>query len=297
MTTNVDVFDGMSLASSYADMVRLVMSFGSEVSPRGKPNLEVRPVILSTWPNRNNLAVQDKNVSYRFAMAELMAVVCGWYDVGWLKRFNPRIEQFSDDSSTFHGSYGRRLKWQLPEALDLFSQDHLTRQVVLNIWNSELDLATVSKDLPCNTQVLLKLRDSMASGEPPLRHLHMTVVRRSSDLIWGVPYDHVVFGGLLIALSECLKVIPGQLVEVIDSLHIYKPEAGFYPAERVTAAMEVSSGPKPWSLPLPVTQGDNPVERLEGLRNELETVRMQVEAGVSFNPGQPHPLAVFMGVK
>lgn len=194
------------------------------VNPRGKSNLELRPVVLRTerWG-----ALAKAGVSYKFACAEAMAVVCGWNDVAWLKRFNPRIAEFSDDGKTFHGSYGIRMNYQMNHALERLKMDKDSRQAVVNIWLGA-DSWTTSKDLPCNTQVYLKIRNNA---------LDLTVMRRSADIVWGVPYDHHVFFALLHVLAAELNVNPGYLTEFIDSFHVYDDGAGFYDKDRIEKAL------------------------------------------------------------
>lgn len=83
----------------------------------------------------------------------------------------------------------------------------------------------------------------------------MLVVRRSSDLIWGVPNDHHAFWALLTCLATALNVDAGPLVELADSLHLYLPEAGFYDQERVEQACQATSS-KVTPLWLPLVDGD-----------------------------------------
>lgn len=231
------LFNGRTLSDVYKEMVETVQQHGVLVTPRGKPNFEIRPAALVTeeWG-----CLKKAGVNYRLACAEAMAYVCGWEDVPWLARFSENVRQFSDNASTFYGAYGARMKRQLPIAVEELRREIDGRQVVVGIWESR-DLGTKTKDLPCNTQLLLKKREGK---------LHMMVVRRSSDLIWGVPYDHHAFWALLHVLAKAALCLPGQLVEVIDSLHVYLPSANFYPQERVAQAMraEHTQVPHPWKV-------------------------------------------------
>jgi len=234
-----------TISDWYTHLVGVCLG-GEPVSPRGKPNKEVRPVMIVT----EEWSCLKPGISYKFALAEAMAVVCGWDDVAWLARFNPRISQFSDNGETFYGSYGVRLAFadhslatkyqmdQLEDGLLRLKKDIESRQVVMNIW-TPYDLRAVSKDLPCNTQLLVKVRDN---------RLFLSVVRRSSDIIWGVPYDHHVFWALLYTLANDLGVQPGHLTEYIDSLHVYEEAANFYDSGRVQKALRSTNKlmPHPW---------------------------------------------------
>lgn len=259
------VYDRENLADFYTTLFDDLSRFGDDITPRGLPCIEIRPVVFYTTPMRPCLV--RGGFAYRFAMAELMALVCGWNDVGWLARFNPSIARFSDNRRTFYGAYGYRLRYrhcdQLQAAISKLQADPDTRQVVLNIWDADDCMAT-SKDLPCNTQLLLKIRGD---------ELHLTVIRRSADVVWGVPYDHFQFAGLLHVLAPLVDCAPGTLTEVIDSLHIYHPDAGFYDVARIEHAKKASekgrAGPLKY-LPL--------IDSLVDLTEYFTDVRSCVEA-------------------
>jgi hypothetical protein len=258
------VYDVSDLAVAYPLMLKDLENDGQEVSPRGKPNLELRPVLLIT---SEHAELAGAGVSYKFAHAEAMAYLAGWNDVAWLKRFNPRVAQFSDDGLTFHGAYGKRLESQLKHAVARLQADRESRQVVLNVWSIG-DLWVTSKDLPCNTQLLLKLRDDA---------LHLTAIVRSQDVIWGLPYDHHAWWVMCKQLAHIIGCRAGTVTHFIDSLHLYLPAAGFYDAARVEQAKAATHRPAGLIWPLPVAS-------LCQLREELLGVRKQVEDGVPLSP-------------
>lgn len=217
-------FDGRHIAEFYSTVVDEIKTSGVLTIPRYKPCLELRPVTFTTY-EWTGFALPG--VNYRFAYAEFMALVCGWQDVEWLARFNKNVAQFSDDGVVFYGAYGPRLFRQLVNVLGVLIDDPDSRQAVCSIWEPK-DLLADTKDKPCNTQFYLKVRDNA---------LHLTLLRRSADIIWGVPYDNFIWGMLLTHLAQCLNVKTGALVEVIDSLHLYTPHAGYYTAARIEKAV------------------------------------------------------------
>ena len=271
------VFHGDCLASFYSRAVQECIT-GQEINPRGLRCYELRPVTFYTEPKSYLKLLTSSGVSYRFAHAELMAVVNGWDDVAWLERFRPGYGQFSDDGVTLHGAYGKRFKdtQQLERAIARLSNEPYTRQIVLNIWNP-LDLTYKSNDIPCNTQILLKVRPNPIGEDT----LHMTVIRRSADIIWGVPYDHYVFGGLLYIIADCLRVQCGTLTEVIDSLHIYDGSANFYDNNRVNKALTAKrSARKSRRLERDqsrVSTADSARTRFYNWRSYYKTIRREVE--------------------
>lgn len=257
---------------SYTNLVGRCLT-GVTVNPRGRPNKEVRPVLIESSKHQQ---LRGAGVSYKFATAEAMAVVCGWDDVAWLERFNPRIKEFSDNGKTFYGSYGGRLVLegdQLQLAVKELKRDPVSRRVVLTIYYPQdlirVGLGEYSKDHPCNTTCFLKVRGGA---------LDLTVFRRSADVVWGVPYDHHVFWFLLKTVADALNVKEGRLREYVDSLHVYLPEAKFYEADRVLKACGARSRrvPDHWPVTKDLTQ----------TRTVLEHVREALEEDFSLD----HPL-------
>jgi hypothetical protein len=48
---------------------------------------------------------------------------------------------------------------------------------------------------------------------------------RSSDAVWGLPYDLIQFGMVVLAIAHCLEVLPGIMVLNLGNAHVYKTTA------------------------------------------------------------------------
>lgn len=231
---------GDNLAQVYPELVKAALD-GKKLNPRNRPNTEIRPVLLETTTRYPCL--YGREINYRFALAEMMAMVCGWDDVAWPAKFLPGIKKFGEDGIWFRGAYGRRLIFpvdQIKRALSHLTVDSDSRQCVLQIWEAAADTVTHQvRDRPCNTAMYVKIRD---------KEVDVTVFRRSADLIWGVPYDHFVFAGFQEIFAALLGRKPGKLRQYIDSLHVYFPEAKFYDAERIYQAEHTPKTPKTWEF-------------------------------------------------
>lgn len=251
-------YSGTSIVDLYKSMVSDVLTHGQLVSPRGKANHELRGVVVDTYHHRR---LAGAGINYRLATAEAMAWLCGWDDVAWFERFRPGFSQFSDDGLTLHGAYGRRMYSQLPTFIDRLKKDNASRQAVMNIWDGSVD-QVASRDLPCNVVVHGLIRDAGLE-----LHVHV----RSQDLIWGFPYDHDAWWLVGKSLGVILNFPMARLVQYVDSLHIYKPEAGFYDKAKITKAGYVSQlfSPIVW----PTT------ETLPLTKAGFESVRRAVENG------------------
>ena len=104
--------------------------------------------------------VFERPINPAFAIAEVIWIMAGSNDLDFLSFWNPRMKSYSDDTKSLHGAYGYRLrgKTNLAKSRNLISGKtrgspidqirlayetlHSTshsRQVVLQIWDSELD--------------------------------------------------------------------------------------------------------------------------------------------------------------
>jgi hypothetical protein len=167
-----------------------------------------------------------RNINPFFLLAEALWIFSGRRDVKFLKIFNERMEDFSDDRVNFHAPYGWRMRKygldsfnpngesldQFPTILKMLSNDPEDRRAVISIWNPFLDLGTISKDIPCNDMVMFKIRKGK---------LNFTVQNRSNDLHWGLPTNVFQFSFVSELLSLCLGIELGNQIHNSDSLHVY----------------------------------------------------------------------------
>ena len=199
-------------------------------------------------PQSRCVGVRNRNMNIFFLLAEAIWIWVGRSDVAFLDMFNSKMKNYSDDGVVFHAPYGFRLRFwgestlysesmpkhhleastdQISEALTMLQRNSDTRRVVMSIWNPDLDLNVVTKDVPCNDTVFLKVRN----GE-----LNMTIANRSNDLHWGLPTNVFQFSFLLEIMSELLGLKVGTQVHNSDSLHIYD-------SNPITKTMLASSTP------------------------------------------------------
>lgn len=216
----------MKIDEGYAELVRRAVYGGKPRTVRRKKCRTLGGVTTTFSPLPN--VPHGLGFNKKFAIAELISIVTGHNDVEWLAQFNPKIREFSDDGKTFHGHYGDRLQFQWQRLFERLAEDRYTRQAVFQIWDWGLDLED-SKDLPCNTMFQIIYN--------PDGRFDMVVFQRSSDLIWGLPYDHFVFGQLLQMICTELALPMGDVHRHIVDAHVY--EAGeYYTQDRIDVAMK-----------------------------------------------------------
>jgi thymidylate synthase len=197
-----------------------------------KEVLDFKTII--TNPYRRLVGGYNRNINPFFLFAEAMWIFTGRKDVRFLSLFNKNMEKYSDDGKVFHAPYGFRLRhWgvrsedkfceenlhaaqgydQIADAIKLFENNLNTRQIVLSIWNPDLDLGTKTNDIPCNDIVMLKVRDGK---------LITTIQNRSNDLHWGLPTNVFQFSFITELIAACLNLKLGTQTHNSQSLHIYE---------------------------------------------------------------------------
>lgn len=197
-----------------------------------KEILDFKTQILN--PYRRLVGGRERNENPFFLLAEAMWIFTGRKDVRFLTFFNSNMKNFSDDGKVFHAPYGFRLRhWgvrsedkfceenlhaaqgydQVADAVKIFDNNPNTRQVVLSIWNPDLDLGTKTKDIPCNDILMLKIRNGK---------LISTIQNRSNDLHWGLPTNVFQFSFVTEMIAACLGIELGTQTHNSQSLHVYE---------------------------------------------------------------------------
>lgn len=186
-------------------------------------------------PHMRCVGGSGRNINIFFLLAEALWIWAGRRDVHFLETFNSKIVDFSDDGKTFHAPYGWRLRKygvdskfvfddsnkhaldegrdQIADCLKMLDMNDTDRRVVAQIWNADLDLGTISKDIPCNDMLMFKVRDNK---------LHVTIQNRSNDLDWGLCTNVFQFSFILEIMAKILGKGIGHQVHNSQSLHLYE---------------------------------------------------------------------------
>lgn len=162
----------------------------------------------------NVIVDQQRDLNFRFMVAEWLWILAGRNDVVSLAKYNKQIAQFSDDGVTFNGAYGPRLSEQWREIVHKLRCDRDSRQAVAAIF-FPFDISRKTKDVPCTLGLQVLIRDD--------NYLHGIVTMRSQDLWLGLPYDFFTFSMLCNGLAAELDATPGSLTFNVGSAHIYEP--------------------------------------------------------------------------
>ncbi len=238
-------------------MMTLHDDYDYKSAPRGKPIKELIAASFTLENPRNRIILSPaRNVNYGFAVGELCWYVRGDHDLETMLYYNKRMKMFSDDGKTINSAYGARIfneRWQgLPDitcvpigqfdnVVQELKKDPDSRRAVMHI-NQPHDLRRAvmegSKDVPCTMSLQLLIRD---------RKLHMHVLMRSNDVVWGLPYDVFSFTCLqelfLYKLQEAGVPVDdlGTYNHTAGSLHVY--DTHFAMAEEVSKEEDIKLPP------------------------------------------------------
>lgn len=140
-------------------------------------------------PRERHLNLEGRTSNPFQLIAETFWVVAGLGGVkGYLEFFLPRAPEYSDDGETWRGAYGPRIYeyGQMESVIERFAKDKMTRQAVVDIYQSEKDSnqslmeeygLKETKDTPCNDFIFFWIE--------PDNTFHMKTVQRSGDAIFG----------------------------------------------------------------------------------------------------------------
>ena len=205
-----------------ADAFRQALGVRNQNS-RGGPTKEILHAGMSIADPRQRWVVsRTPPLNVAFALAEVVWIITGRRDLAFLEFWNGEYRKYVGPGPELHGAYGYRLRHQLgidqlERAHQVLESDPDTRQVVLQIWDSRIDLpfpdgTQADRDIPCNVVAMPKLRDGK---------LEWLQIIRSNDMFLGVPHNFVQFTSMQEILAGWLGVECGSYTQISGSLHVY----------------------------------------------------------------------------
>lgn len=175
-------------------------------------------------PRMRVLTDPTRDANPFFHAMEFIWMMSGSNNINWISKFNKQMLEYSDDGLTQWAAYGHRWrKWfgydQIKKAIAMLRRNPQDRRIVISMWDPRYDLGRGGKDLPCNTQIHLRVF---------LGRLDMTVCNRSNDIIWGMLGANAVHMTMLHELIASAAGIPLGCYRVIsNNAHIYESVPNF----------------------------------------------------------------------
>src|SRR5579871_194399 len=246
-------FEGITANEVWRKAVDLLRKESAVQASRGGETKEALHVAFEIHdPIQRWVVDRLPAVSVAFAIVEVIGILNGRRDSGYLNFFNPRLPEFAGKGTEYHGAYGHRLRSnlgfdQLERAFSVLMRDPNSRQIVLQVWDGTQDFPQndgrpAAPDIPCNLCSMLKIRNGK---------LEWAQIMRSNDLFKGLPYNIVQFTCLQEVVAGWLGVGVGHYAHFSDSLHLYADEV-----EQTYRHDDVPVEPNTDSLALPREKAD-----------------------------------------
>ncbi|TGZ32496.1 Thymidylate synthase [Photobacterium damselae subsp. damselae] len=213
------VYQNNTCNQLYVQALKDCLSVSSSTPSRVGNVYDLGPVAFEFEPGKLNLlTLKNRALNPFFAIAEAAWVIGGHNELDILSYYLKKYDDFSDDGMTLNGAYGFRLRScfgfdQLDFAIQELKNSPDSRRCVLNMYSADDLRNSTSKDIPCNTSIMLKIRKGA---------LDLTVINRSNDVHWGIPYNIFVFQVLHCYLARKIGVELGLQRHFSDSLHLYE---------------------------------------------------------------------------
>jgi hypothetical protein len=191
---------------SFEQLYAYVSSHGHQTTTR---NGNAKQVLAVSWKFDAGEFVRRSKDNPAIGLIEGLQFIAGTSSLDAVAAAAPgaRLELFGANSF-----YGPRTCGQFANAIDLLRKDTQTRRSVVTVARPDEGEDT----LPCT----LSLQFSVMN-----RFLHTHVAMRSSDLVWGAPYDMVQFGMVAMAVASCVGLEAYQCTVHTGNAHIYDSTA------------------------------------------------------------------------
>ena len=134
------------------------------------------------------------------------------------------MEKFHRGDNRANYTYGER--WHNNQAFQnivhLLQFDRYSRQAIMNIWDSSIDLQGSETNLPCTIIHQFMIR----KGDDGNDKLNLHVYIRSNDFFKGWKYDIFLNSFILEAFAGFVKAQVGTLTFTVGSFHVYEADYG-----------------------------------------------------------------------
>lgn len=191
--------------SNYYDRYVSGLLKGETRSPRG---MKIHSTQNVTFAVKTGTTYRRKNDNPLIGFMEGLQFIAGVFDHDQIARIAPnaKLELFTNQAA-----YGPRVGNQMYNIITKLRRDPQTRQAVMILGDRDERL----EDRPCTTSLQFRA-DKFG------KVLDTIVTMRSSDAVWGLPYDLIQFGMMSQVIAACAFMCTGSLIINIGDAHIYE---------------------------------------------------------------------------
>ena len=227
----------------YARYVRNILRRGKRAEPRG---LSVDFLINQTFATFTGWTYRRPHDNPLIGFMEGLQFIAGMGDVNQIERVAPKaaLQMFSGQSL-----YGPRANHQLIDVVEELNADRYSRRAVITLPDREEPLA----ERPCTTSLQYQIVDGL---------LNTTVTMRSSDAVYGLPYDLIQFSMMSQVIACCTKTTVDKMVINVGNAHIYDD------------TKHLATNFTLWDFNLPDIS-DDPIVWMQWAKDEMELLSME----------------------
>lgn len=191
----------MSNSNALNDAVKHCKN-GTAAFPRGRRTMYVENYLFTYKPL--HVSIRRGGVP-AIGIAEGLQLIAGVFDKDHILKVAPKcdITLFGPMSS-----YGPRIVDQVESIIDELKKDKHSRRAVLRIAHE----SDKPSELPCTLSIAFSVKND---------ELTSNAVMRSTDVIWGLPYDILQFGMLTSAIANIVGLKTGSCTVYSHNMHIY----------------------------------------------------------------------------
>lgn len=202
---------------------------GDPAKPRGMETVQLMNVHHTFFPGT---IVRRRKDNIAIGLTELLQFIAGDFDLGGfaVAAPNARLDLFGAQSA-----YGPRTKNQFHRIIQELKNDPESRRAVVVLAGQD----EAPEELPCT----LSIQFQTSLVDTYIRLLTATFTMRSSDAMWGLPYDIIQFGGVVLAVASVLQMPAAMCTVSIANAHVYKATQMKVPGFDDTWMFEMPSFP------------------------------------------------------
>lgn len=214
-----------AFADTYAGLSRHLLTHGKQRGPRGQRTLDSGMPVMFTVRDQGLFTSEYHSTHMRYLAAEFLWYLSRDLYTDFIGEHASLWKQISGRTGKAHSNYGYHMLGEsFTYALDRLLQDPETRQSIIIVHNDEHHYEG-NKDVPCTMHMQFQTRCDVDD----MWVVDATVVMRSSDLHFGIPFDVPWFRFLHQQLVMNLRHADpdgswqlGQTNLLTHSLHLYE---------------------------------------------------------------------------
>lgn len=181
---------------------------GRRINPRGMPVTAAYNMVYKFMPGTCWRRPKDNPA---IGLAEGLQFIAGIENKEAIAAAAPHVNLDLFGPTSF---YGVRVVNQIERVINELLKDPFSRRAALFVAHED----DTSETMPCTMNIVFYLGEDGS--------LCSTVNMRSSDAVWGLPYDQIQFGMLHIMIANCINKSVGECTINIVNAHIYDDHPG-----------------------------------------------------------------------